>query len=202
MLSDLITKSAKYALEKPAPFLRYTTFVIYLISMAAQGGGIVINKDIPKKEKNFLLLQELVNGALELATFMTIATGFENWGRKLAEKGIIVGSKVGKNAATFNKGVTMLFSIAGTVLAFNLVTPLLRNPIINLIQKISGKKAGPEKQELTKPILPSLQINPNIKYNNTNPFKGFERTIQTNQIAPRMQAYRQPTFASSGGMRI
>ncbi|MEW5821046.1 MAG: hypothetical protein AB1782_12715 [Cyanobacteriota bacterium] len=201
MLSDLITKSAKFALEKPAPFLRYTTFVIYLISMAAQGCGIVINKDIPKKEKNFLLLQELVNGALELATFMTIATGFENWGKKLAEKGIITGTQIGKNAATFNKGVTMLFSIIGTVLAFNLVTPLLRNPIINMIQKISGKKTSPEKQDLTKPVLPTLQVSPAIKYNANNPFANFEQTIRTNKIPPRIQAYRQPTF-TSGGMRV
>ena len=48
MLSDLITKSAKWAFEKPAPFLRYTTAAIYLISTLAQGGGIVLNKDIPK----------------------------------------------------------------------------------------------------------------------------------------------------------
>lgn len=201
MLSDWLTKSAQYALDKPAPFLRYTTFVIYLISMAAQAGGIVINKDIPKKEKDFLMLQEVVNGALELGTFMTIASGFEKLGKNLAEKGVIVGSQVGKNAAMFNKGITMLFSIIGTVLAFNLVTPLLRNPIINLIQKKFKKKVNTENQELTRPILPSLKLNPEIKFNNQNPFAHFETAVQANKLPARVYPVRQPAF-SSGSLRI
>ena len=207
MLKNIITKSAKYVCDNPAPFLRYTTFIINLISMAAQCGGIALNKKIPKKEKNFLLLQESVNGILELATFMTIATGFEKWGKSLVEKGVIIGTKVGKNTATFNKGVTVLFSIIGTVLALNLVTPLLRNPIINLIQKKFGKgqKISLEHQALTIPILPSLKISNKTKFNTGNPFATFERTMQTNIIPPKRSAIprQQPVyFSGMSRMRV
>lgn len=194
MLSNFIAKSATYALEKPAPFLRYTTAVTYLISTAAQGGGIIINKDLPKKEKNFLLLQELINGALELGTFMTIATGFENLGRKLVDSGKVVGSEIAKNNPTFRKGVAMLFSIAGTIVAFNLVTPLLRNPIIALIQKFTGKgKTDKKNVELTRPILPNLKLNPHLKFNTTNPFSNFQQSIHTNKLPSRIT-----TFTSTG----
>ena len=200
MLSNIITKSAQWAMDKPAAFLRYTTAVIYLISTAAQSYGIVTNKDVPKKEKNFLLLQELVNGALELGTFLTIATGFENWGRNLVDKGVIIGEKVAKANPTFRKGVTMAFSIFGTVLAFNLVTPLLRNPIIHMIQKKfgKGKEMTEDLKTYTQPILPSVGINNNFKFNNNNPFANFEKSIQTGKLPVRTY---QPTFTSVG-MRI
>lgn len=197
MLSNLIEKSAKFALEKPAPFLRYTTAIIYMISTAAQSGGIIINKDLPKKEKNFLLLQEVINGVLELGTFMTIATGFEKFGRTLVDKGKIVGAEVAKNNPTFKKGVAMLFSIAGTIVAFNLVTPLLRNPIIHMIQKIAGKgKTDPKNVELTRPILPNIKLNPTVKFNSHNPFANFQQSLHTNKLPSRIT-----TFTSTG-MRI
>lgn len=192
--SNLVSQAAQYAKDQPAPFLRYTTAAIYLISTAAQSGGIMINKEVPKKEKSFLLLQETINGALELGTFMTIATGFENLGRKLVDKGIVVGAEVAKNQPAFRKGMAMLFSLVGTIIAFNLVTPLLRNPIINLIQKMTGKKNDPKTVELTKPILPGVKLAPKIHYNQTNPFSHFERSMQTGQLNVRPM---QTTFSSS-----
>lgn len=182
MLSNLIGKAAVYAKDNPAPFLRYTTAAIYLTSTAAQSSGIMINKEIPKKEKNFLLLQEIINGVLELGTFMTIATGFENLGGKLVDKGLIIGTELAKNQPAFRKGMAMLFSLVGTIVAFNLVTPLLRNPIINLIQKFSGKKNDPKTEELTKPILPGAPLAQKGHFNQSNPFSQFEKTMKTGHL--------------------
>lgn len=194
MLSNLISKAAVFAKDNPAPFLRYTTAAIYTISTAAQSSGIMINKEIPKKEKNFLLLQEIINGVLELGTFMTIATGFETLGKNLVEKGLIVGTELAKNQPAFKKGMAMLFSLVGTIIAFNLVTPLLRNPIINMVQKFMGKKNDPKTVELTKPILPGAPLAPKSQFSHSNPFGQFEKSMQTNQI-PRKPL--QTTFSSS-----
>ncbi|MGD9580199.1 MAG: hypothetical protein AB7V50_02400 [Vampirovibrionia bacterium] len=194
MLSNIISQTAKYAQDQPAPFLRYTTAAIYLISTAAQSAGIVGNKELPKKEKNFLLLQEIINGALELGTFMTIATGFESLGAKLVDKGLVVGTNLAKNQPGFKKGMAMLFSLVGTIVAFNLVTPLLRNPIIHLIQKITGKKNNTQNEELTKPILPGINIVQKNHLNDINPFSQFESTMKSNHMSFRP---KQVTFSSS-----
>lgn len=196
MLSKLIQQFSKYALDQPAPFLRYTTAVIYAISTAAQSGGLVINKSIPPEEKKFLLLQEIINGALELGTFLTIATGFENLGRKLVDKGVIVAAETAKANPAFRKGVAMAFSLFGTIVAFNLVTPLLRNPIAAVIQSKFMKKKIDDKQQLTRPMLPSYQLNSNVRVVNNNPFANFER-----KMSPIKMQTRQPAF-TSGGMRI
>jgi hypothetical protein len=198
MLKNLIEKMSIYGIEKPAPFLRYTTAVIYAISTVAQAVGLKLNKDIPDNEKKFLMIQECVNGALELATFMTIATGFENLGKKLAEKGAIIGAEAAKkNPVAFTKGVTMLFSIIGTIVAFNLVTPLIRNPLAAFLQKKMG--TGPDKEQLTRPILPSLKLDPQIKVNKTNPFNNFER-VQTTGKLPK--PYPVKTSFTSHVLRI
>lgn len=179
MFNNLITKFAEFVIKKPAPFLRYTTAVVYLISTIAQSVGLKINKDIPAKEKNFLIVQEMLSGALELVTFMTIATGLENFGAKLVEKGIVVGSEAAKGNPKFGQGMAMLFSLIGTVLAFNLVTPLLRNPLAALLQKHVLKKKINDPEQLTIPILPKLNLNPNIKISTGNPFAQFNATMQT-----------------------
>lgn len=198
MLNNFLTKMAQYAIDKPAPFLRYTTAVVYAISAVAQCTGLKINKDIPDKEKNFLMVQEALSGALELGTFMTIATGMENLGAKLVEKGIIVGTEAAKANPAFKKGVAMLFSLVGTVLAFNLITPLLRNPMASFIQKKLNKKISPELQHLTVPVLPSLKLNTELKINANNPFTNFERTLETGKLHNKLNPYTNKlSFGSS-----
>jgi hypothetical protein len=199
MLSKLIEKMSTYGLNNPAPFLRNTTAIIYAISTAAQTTGLQLNKDIPPAEKKFLMIQEVVNGVLELATFLTIATGFEKFGKKLAEKGVVIGSEIAKkNPAGFTRGMTMFFSIVGTIVAFNLVTPLIRNPLAAFLQKKMGGKH--DKEQLSRPILPTLKVNPNLKIDATNPFSNFQNSMTSGKL-PNRQYMAKPSF-SSASMRI
>ena len=170
-----LIKTALYAIEKPAAFLRLTTAGIAFISTTAHTSGILKNKSIPDKEKKFLVPQEIINGTISLITFFSIATSFEKFGELLVDKGIII-SKTAKNIPQFKKGIAMLFSICGTVLAFNLITPLLKNPLTVLFQKITKSKEPVKKLDVT---IPSLKINNNLSLTNTNPFKNFEISLQT-----------------------
>lgn len=179
MLSNAITNAASYAYNNPAQFLRYTAAGTYSLSTMMQAYGISKNKNIPEKEKSFLIPQELFNGALQLATFLTIATSLENWGRKLAQQGKIVAKTGVPNTPGFINGIAVAFSLIGTVLSFNLVTPLLRNPIAYYIQKKRAQKVDIETEFLTRPMIPSLRLNDSIKYNNSNPFTTFEMIHQT-----------------------
>lgn len=189
-IGNAIAKSAQYALEKPAPFLRYTTAAAFGISTVAQSAGLYANKSIEKKEKNFLIIQEVVNGVLELATFMTIATKLEKLGEKLATEGKIVSKTLANNSPAFIKGVTMFASVLGTVLAFNLVTPLIRNPVTSLIQKMAKKK-GPEagQQNLAKP---QQQLANTVQFDKNNPFASFEHNSKI----------QKPVSFSATGMKI
>lgn len=178
MLSNHLTNAAMYAYNNPAQFLRYTAAGTYTLSTLMQAGGIAKNKSIPEKEKSFLIPQELLNGALQLTTFLTLATSLENWGRKLAQQGKILAKAGVPNTPRFINGVAVAFSLIGTVLSFNLVTPLLRNPIAYYVQKKRGQKLDVEKQSLTEPLILASGFDHSIKYNNSNPFITFEKINQ------------------------
>lgn len=189
MLRNAITKAAVYAMDQPAPFLRYTAAGTYTLSTLVQAAGVAMNPKIPQKEKNFLIPQELINGALQLITFLTLATTLENWGKRLAEKGIIVASNASQNGPTFIKGVAVLFSIVGTVLAFNVLTPLIRNPVAHYIQKKMGKKATPEQTDMTRPIIPAVRFSSGKVFSNTSPFAGFENSIQSGKLPVKVNYF-------------
>ncbi|MGD9580197.1 MAG: hypothetical protein AB7V50_02390 [Vampirovibrionia bacterium] len=174
MLSGLVKSAAVYAHNNPAPFLRYTAAGTYTLSTAMQAVGIAQNKEIPQKEKSFLIPQELFNGALQLVTFLTVATTLENWGRKLAQEGKILAQKGLPNTPKFVNGVAVAFSLAGTILAFNIITPILRNPITYFVQKKKNKQLSVEEQFLTRPIIPAINLSDRVEYNRSNPFMTFE----------------------------
>lgn len=210
MLSKLLTKSAEYAYHNPAAFLRYTTAGIYTLSTMAQTGGLLINDKIPAKEKNFLIIQETLNGILQLGTFMTLATGFEKWGKKLVETGKIVGTNVAKNAPAFKKGIVVGFSLLGTVLAFNIITPLIRNPLAQKIQKWLGFDGHNDPEQLTRPIIAANGLNDNrtrLALNTTKPaastpFTSFEQNLKNNSLPRKTYNSYQPAFRSSGSLTI
>lgn len=195
MLSEFITKQAKYALENRAKFLTLTLAILYASGTAGQAISLYTNKKIPEKEKRFLIPQEIVNGVLEVVTFLAIASRFEKWGKSLAEKGVIVGEGLAKGDAGFVKAVTVLFSLVGTILALDFVTPLIRNPLTILLQKHIFKTKIEDKEQLTRPMLPSISLNTNIKFNPNNPFRYFENTMNANQTVGK--AYPATSFGSN-----
>jgi hypothetical protein len=81
--------------------------------------------------------------------------------------------------------------LIGTILAFNITTPIVRNW---LASKISKKwEAKIDQTQTYSPILPSLKFNGELKVNQQNPFASFEK---------RMQPAAMPVFKGTGGMRI
>lgn len=196
MLKDFVTKALIYPIENPAPFLRWSAAGVYTISALVQAIGIATNEKIPEKEKSFLIPQELLTGSLQLGTFLTVATALEKLGEKLALSGKILPNKMANGGPAFVKGISVAFSIIGTVLSFNLITPLLRNPIAYLLQKkTNNTNLSNESQFLARPIIPASNFGLAYRGEHTGPFTQFNGINRTNRLPQK--AYNIP-FTSTG----
>ncbi|MEW5819927.1 MAG: hypothetical protein AB1782_07025 [Cyanobacteriota bacterium] len=220
---NLITKLAMFAIENPASFLKRTAAVNFSIGSVGLIIGMLINSKIPKKEKRFMIVQEATEGVLDLGVFLVCATAFEKMGTWLVKSHRILPNIADmtkeqiKNAVTtFFKnpknpvGLSMLAEsrirtivkatevgagLIGTIIAFNIVTPLIRNFTASKLEKWLGQKM--DKSQTISPILPAVKLNVNLAYKDSDPFKVFQSTVTSNQLPKRIQ----PTF-TSGSMRI
>ncbi|EKE03686.1 MAG: hypothetical protein ACD_20C00168G0003 [uncultured bacterium] len=209
---QLITKIATFALEKPAAFLKYSAAINFSIGSIGLIAGMLINDKIPKKEKRFMIAQESVEGVLDLGVFLGLATGFEKFGKSLVEKGKLLPALDGLNKAqvkdkvvkffkqphvlsdvnestirNFVKGTEVATSLIGTVVAFNIVTPLIRNFLASKIEK----KFAPKTDESVS----EMKLYTYFK-TDENPFSHFQNALKQN--TPLKTARINPSFTSTG----
>lgn len=196
LMDILIVKPAKFYIEKPGKFLTYSLGILYGCGTVGQVIALKTNKDIPDKEKKFLIPQELISGTLELATYMLIATRCEALFKTMASKGAVILKGTEAASPMFVKSMEVLGSLIGAVVSLNLVTPLLRNPITSFVQKhfFKGKKIE-DKEQLTRPPLPSAPLSNQVQINSKSPFAGFENSIKTGTF-PQKSFYK-PAFTSN-----
>ena len=227
MIKDLVTKLANFAIENPAKFLKRTAAVNFSMGSVGLIIGMLINDKIPQKEKRYMIAQESVEGMLDLGVFLYVASKFENWGKALLAKQKIIPRIKGlekkevveamkkffanpdnpKGLSEFvegrlrniTKGTEVAFSLIGTIIAFNIITPLIRNYCASWLDKLFAKKI--DRSQVMSPILPGLQLNDKIRTNNNDPFAVFESRINNNYIAKRPVAPKL-TFTASSGMKI
>lgn len=189
MFKNMISKVAQYAIKQPTMFLLWSTIVGYGISSLGEAGGIYYNKKIDKKERTFMAIQDLLEGVLKLGTFFTLALGLQKYGRGLVESGKIFSTP--KNKAMLAEGMATLGLIIGNVLSFNLITPLLRNPIAAYLQKNVFKK---KVQDIEPFRIAAQPLNQETRM---NPFNQFEAKMQLGTIQrPAL------TFTSRGRMIV
>ena len=91
MLKDFCQKSLnkvyKHFKEDTSKMLIITGTLGWILSCAAQVGAILKNKKISNEKKSFLLPQELVDGVINVVTFLAITLLFKKGLNKLVETG-------------------------------------------------------------------------------------------------------------------
>ena len=162
----LILKYAKICHDSPANFWQKAAILTISVYHLCQIAIIGINKDTPKREKAFLIPQEIVDGVINLATFVVFAEGFKRLGRNLVKKDIV--KPFVKDKKVFSEEFATTTNLIGSLLAVNIVSPIIRNKIGGDVQKMFIKnQEKPEKD------------NPKIKtYKKDAAFKNFSGSLR------------------------
>lgn len=113
----------------------------WILGSVAQIGGIITNKNLSKKEKNFLIPQEAIDGALNVGLYLGITQFAATGMQKLLDKNIIqILNKEGKSVNNKHaQAMCTLATIAASVLACNIITPITRNYLSAIYQKKAQK---------------------------------------------------------------
>lgn len=143
LMKNGIIKAAKVCYDSPANFWQTAAILTISAYHICQIAIVAINKDTPKKEKAFLIPQEITDGVLDLATFAVFAQGFKMLGRRFVNKEIIKPFKRDKNV--FAKEFATTTNLVGSLLAINVVAPVIRNKVGADMQKVFMKKDSTQK---------------------------------------------------------
>lgn len=179
-MKNQIAKWAEYDIQHHASLLKWTTLIIWACSLAAEVGTFAANQKLPKKEKSFIIKQELAAGGISLAIMYLLADQFEKLGslaiksaslfpdflpkklrnpqaieKILASDAAFIKKELGgkkelvEKLVQFEKGMSVTAGTLGTILAFNITTPLISNKIASYFQnKQLAKQAQPQNAQL------------------------------------------------------
>ncbi|MFI3300468.1 MAG: hypothetical protein R3Y28_03515 [Candidatus Gastranaerophilales bacterium] len=156
--------------ENPGTMLVHTGVLGWILSAMAQVGAVVFNDKISKKEKSFLIPQEIADACVNIASFYLVTNSVKKMSSKLISTGKLatkpvreflekqkidkqsIGkidfniekldkfSEIKKDYTPFKNGVEVLASVAGSVLSCNVITPICRNKIASNQQKKTLQK--------------------------------------------------------------
>ncbi|MEI8377903.1 MAG: hypothetical protein WCF95_05125 [bacterium] len=135
------------------------------LSCLAYTGALVFNKEIPSDQKKFLVPQELADGVINVGLFWIFTNEFNKKANKLVNEGKILpkalkdrvleirkmnsgnippletfekhlekSNDIGK-FMEFKRSFPALVSITGSIIAANIVTPLVRNIVASKFQQ-------------------------------------------------------------------
>ena len=142
----------------------HTGVIGWILSSAAQVVAIIINDKIPKKQKLYMIPQEIADAGVNIISFYLITQTCKGLGSKLVDSGRWLSDpvrkfltdnnipNVGKKGfdvmtqgkltpemlekfRDFRNGMDVLFTTTGSILSCNIVTPLVRNEIAANRQK-------------------------------------------------------------------
>jgi hypothetical protein len=142
-LKTFIMKEAYAAFEDKADFLKKAGIAGVVTTAVCQVTAVLINKEVPKKEKKFMLAQEVTDGAINLAIFWGLTSLCIKKGRAYAEKltknGLsgILENESQKDA--YIGGISSIIGMTGSIFANTIFSPPLRNYAASIYQKESMK---------------------------------------------------------------
>ncbi len=136
LIKNPLKKLANYYIDNKSRFFINTAAFGYSLGSVGLILGLLINKEVPEKEKRFMIFQEGVEGVLDFGVFLLAGRKFEDWGEKLVKNGNLLP----KNLKTidmkkFTEGTKVASSMLGMLLAFNIISPLIRNKLASTLDK-------------------------------------------------------------------
>ena len=157
-LKEAAGKFLNSSVKNNGLFLFTTIAVAWFLASTAQTVGLIFNKKISKEEKKFLVPQEIFDGAFNIATYAAVTVPM------IALAGKIAGKKFTNERAV--EGARTIATVAGGILASNVITPLLRNKssvfIKNRIEKNNPVISSPTtlyNNQANKPLSMQSYIN-------------------------------------------
>lgn len=87
---------AKHYANDAAKMFLHTGALGWIFSSAAQIFMLAHDKDLPKKEKKFLIPQESLDAAINIIAFYTVTAGVQALGKKFASSGKIIAPEIRK----------------------------------------------------------------------------------------------------------
>lgn len=163
-LKPFVNWVARHYGDNVGKMLVHTGVIGWILSSAAQVTAILINDKLSKKDKLYMVPQEIADAAVNILSFYLITQTFKGLGSKLVNSGrwlpafvrnFLTGNNVQnvgkkgfdvitqgnlshevmKKFTNFRDGMDVIFTTAGSVLSCNIVTPIIRNEIAANRQK-------------------------------------------------------------------
>lgn len=134
---------ADFAKDNPK-FLFVSAAVGWVLASLAQTVNLVLNKNITKEDKKYLVPQEILDGAANIALYAAITMPLMKTAEKMVDSGKIAFKNIEKGSAEFAQlkgGVRVVASLVGAVISSNIITPIVRNKVSS---KVLDKFATPE----------------------------------------------------------
>ena len=118
-------------------FLTDTAAIGWGLASAANTCGVIFNKKIDKKEKRYLIPQELADGVTNVGLFYLLTYSLIKGARKLVDTGFIkfVDKLSNADKIKAKNGVATVASLIGAVVSSNIITPIVRNNYASHMQK-------------------------------------------------------------------
>lgn len=127
-----IMKYAKMCYNSPADFWQKAAISTISVYHLCQIAIIAINPDTPKREKAFLIPQEVMDGVINLATFAIFAESFKHLGRFLVKKELV--KPFNRDKKIFTEEFATVTNLIGSLFAVNVASPVIRNKFGGVVQ--------------------------------------------------------------------
>lgn len=206
-LKRVIDFVAEQSTSNTANVLILATAGGWLLSSAAQIMGIYFNKNYTKKEKSFMIPQEMADAFVNIGSFLLVTKSLKSLTTKMVETGKLAPKSIceflkekglsslrgnfdfnltavegfSKHKNTYDKFKTAAeatAAIVGGVLSSNIITPILRNKIAaNRKERMLATLGGDTDTQAPKPV--TTTTNTGTIYPKRHTFDDF-RTISTN----------------------
>ncbi len=138
----------------------------WVLSSLAQIVAIEGNPKLTRKEKSFLIPQEIFDGVVNITLFLSLTQAFKSGMKRLIQNEAILL----KNPKKYTDPMVTVASLVGSVIACNIITPLVRNYIGAKIQKrIIDNHLNPmyNNPSITAPNNNTRIVKPLVKTSNT-----------------------------------
>lgn len=165
-------------------FIRTTGTISWALSCIAYTCAVIFNDKIPKEQKKFLVPQEIIDGAINVTLYWTITSRLKKFGEIAVDKGLVLPKSLKStflkevkkhplvkpdkvdwylnNSTTlqeylkFKKTFSIASSLAGSIVAVAIVTPITRNIVAKGIEVLKAK--------MPRKVQPAAPASPHVLY--------------------------------------